>query len=340
MKAAIYCVSKSGYGIALEIAEKLYKDLDIYVSAKVYDLLHCENEKEKNIIKINGRLAETIADTFNRYSVHIFIMATGIVIRMIDGKLKSKDVDPAVLVIDEEANFVISLLSGHLGGANNECERVAAAVNALPVITTATDVSGKIAVDMISKKIKGKLADLKTAGRVTSLIVNEEKISLHLPKNIVDVNESSSGAIIISNRKTIEVSKVIPQNIILGIGCRRGVSKEKIIEKINYVMDKQNLEISSIRKIASAWVKSDEAGLLEAVEELKIPVEFISKEDILTVEHLVEEKSEFVKNEIGVYGVSEPCAYLASNKRGEFLVKKIKLEGITISIFEEEIINE
>ena len=105
-------------------------------------------------------------------------------------------------------------------------------------------------------------------------------------------------------------------------------------------MDKQNLEMSSIRKIASAWVKSDEAGLLEAVEELKIPVEFISKEDILTVEHLVEEKSEFVKNEIGVYGVSEPCAYLASNKRGEFLVKKIKLEGITISIFEEEIINE
>ena len=193
---------------------------------------------------------------------------------------------------------------------------------------------------MISKKIKGKLADLKTAGRVTSLIVNEEKISLHLPKNIVDVNESSSGAIIISNRKTIEVSKVIPQNIILGIGCRRGVSKEKIIEKINYVMDKQNLEMSSIRKIASAWVKSDETGLLEAVEELKIPVEFISKEDILTVEHLVEEKSEFVKNEIGVYGVSEPCAYLASNKRGEFLVKKIKLEGITISIFEEEIINE
>lgn len=340
MKAAIYCVSKSGYGIALEIAEKLYKDLDIYASAKVYDLLHCENEKEKNIIKINGRLAETIADTFNRYSVHIFIMATGIVIRMIDGKLKSKDVDPAVLVIDEEANFVISLLSGHLGGANNECERVAAAVNALPVITTATDVSGKIAVDMISKKIKGKLADLKAAGRVTSLIVNEEKISLHLPKNIVDVNESSSGAIIISNRKTIEVSKVIPQNIILGIGCRRGISKEKIIEKINYVMDKQNLEMSSIRKIASAWVKSDEAGLLEAVEELKIPVEFISKEDILTVEHLVEEKSEFVKNEIGVYGVSEPCAYLASNKRGEFLVKKIKLEGITISIFEEEIINE
>ena len=193
---------------------------------------------------------------------------------------------------------------------------------------------------MISKKIKGKLADLKAAGRVTSLIVNEEKISLHLPKNIVDVNESSSGAIIISNRKTIEVSKVIPQNIILGIGCRRGVSKEKIIEKINYVMDKQNLEMYSIRKIASAWVKSDETGLLETVEELKIPVEFISKEDILTVEHLVEEKSEFVKNEIGVYGVSEPCAYLASNKRGEFLVKKIKLEGITISIFEEEIINE
>ena len=123
---------------------------------------------------------------------------------------------------------------------------------------------------------------------------------------------------------------------LLGIGCKRNTPKEKIIEKINYVMETQNLEMDSIKKAASAWVKSDEIGLLEAMTELNIPIEFFEKEKILEVENLVEERSEFVKNQIGVYGVSEPCAYLASSRKGSFLVKKVKMEGITISIFEEE----
>ena len=87
---------------------------------------------------------------------------------------------------------------------------------------------------------------------------------------------------------------------------------------------------------ASAWVKSDEIGLIEAMKELDIPIKFFEKEEILKVEDLVEERSEFVKNQIGVYGVSEPCAYLASSRKGSFLVKKVKLEGVTISIFEEQ----
>ena len=101
-------------------------------------------------------------------------------------------------------------------------------------------------------------------------------------------------------------------------------------------MDKQNLELSAIKMAASAWVKSDEIGLIEAMEELRIPIKFFDKEEILKVENLVEERSEFVKNQIGVYGVSEPCAYLASSRKGSFLVKKVKLEGGTISIFEEQ----
>ena len=171
---------------------------------------------------------------------------------------------------------------------------------------------------------------------MTSLIVNGENVSIHLPKNIVENNKNCAGAIIVSNRKNIEISKIIPKNIILGIGCKRNTPKEKIIEKINYVMETQNLEMDSIKKAASAWVKSDEIGLLEAMTELNIPIEFFEKEKILEVEDLVEERSEFVKNQIGVYGVSEPCAYLASSRKGSFLVKKVKMEGITISIFEEE----
>ena len=340
MRTAIYCVSKNGYETCLKIKENVYNDLHIYVSGRVANLLNLENENIENLFIINERVPILLEKTFNKYDLHIFVAATGAVVRIIDGKFKSKDTDPAVITVDDHANFVISLLSGHLGGANEECERIADGIRAIPVITTASDVGGKIAVDIFSQKIKAKLEDLEGAKRVTSLIVNGEKVSLHLPKNIVTHDENSAGAIVVSNRKNIEISKIIPQNIFIGIGCKRGTAKEHIVEKLKYAMDKQNLEFSSIKMAASAWVKSDETGLLEAMSELGIPIKFFDKEEILKLEDLIEEKSEYVKKTIGVYGVSEPCAFLASSGKGAFLAKKIKLDGMTLSIFEEEIENQ
>ena len=340
MRTAVYCVSKNGYKTCLKIKENVYKNLHIYVSGRVANLLNLENENIENLFIINERVPILLEKTFNKYDLHIFVAATGAVVRIIEGKFKSKDTDPAVITIDDHANFVISLLSGHLGGANEECKKIASGIGAIPVITTASDVGGKIAVDTLSQKIKAKLNDLDGAKRVTSLIVNGENVSLHLPKNIVNHDENSAGAIIVSNRKNIEISKIIPQNIFIGIGCKRGVSKEHIIEKLKYAMDKQNLELSAIKMAASAWVKSDETGLLEAMKELDIPIKFFEKEEILKLEDLIEEKSEYVKKTIGVYGVSEPCAFLASSGKGAFLAKKIKLDGMTLSIFEEVIENQ
>ena len=340
MRTAVYCVSKNGYETCLKVKENVYNNLHIYVSGRVANLLNLENENNEDLIVINERVPILLEKTFNKYDLHIFVAATGAVVRIIEGKFKSKDTDPAVITIDDHANFVISLLSGHLGGANEECKKIASGIGAIPVITTASDVGGKIAVDTLSQKIKAKLNDLDGAKRVTSLIVNGENVSLHLPKNIVNHDGNSAGAIIVSNRKNIEISKIIPQNIFIGIGCKRGVSKEHIIEKLKYAMDKQNLELSAIKMAASAWVKSDEIGLIDAMEELGIPIKFFDKEEILKVEDLVEERSEFVKKHIGVYGVSEPCAFLASSGKGAFLAKKIKLDGMTLSIFEEKIENQ
>lgn len=337
MRTAIYCVSKTGYKTCLKIKENVYNNLHIYVSGRVANLLNLENKDIENLFIINERVPILLEKTFNEYDLHIFVAATGAVVRIIDGKFRSKDTDPAVITVDDHANFVISLLSGHLGGANEECERIADGIGAIPVITTASDVGGKIAVDIFSQKIKAKLEDLEGAKRVTSLIVNGEKVSLHLPKNIVTHDENSAGAIVISNRKNIEISKIIPQNIFIGIGCKRGTAKEHIVEKLKYAMDKQNLELSSIKMAASAWVKSDETGLLEAMEELGIPIKFFDKEEILKYENLIEEKSEFVKKTIGVYGISEPCAFMASSGKGKFLVKKMKLGGMTLSIFEDDL---
>ena len=73
------------------------------------------------------------------------------------------------------------------------------------------------------------------------------------------------------------------------------------------------------------------------MSELSIPIKFFDKEEILKYENLIEEKSEFVKKTIGVYGISEPCAFIASSGKGKFLVKKMKLDGMTLSIFEDDL---
>lgn len=330
MKTAVYCVSKNALILAEKIRTNKRYNSDIYISKRISD-----GKQSKSYIIMEETLKDTVNKTFDEYDIHIFIMATGIVVRVISDFIKTKDVDPAVLVTDEQGNFVISLLSGHLGGANEECSYLSEVLESIPVITTASDVSGKIAVDTLSQKLNAKLDNLESAKRVTALIVNGEKVRLFLPENISSKSDLVSGAVIISNKKNIEITKVIPKNIILGIGCKRNTSKESIITAIKDALDKYNLELKSVKAVASAWVKKDEEGLLEACDELDKRIIFFSKEEILELEGIIQEESDFVKSQIGVSAVSEPCAYLASMKDGDFIAKKLIYNGITISIYEE-----
>lgn len=338
-RVAIYCVSKDGYSVAEKIREKDYSEADLFVSERVESSLLLKNTEKKNIVVVKEKISKALEGIFDKYDLHIFIAATGAVVRLISGKFKTKDVDPAVLSIDDKGTFVVSLLSGHLGNANEECTKIAESIGAIPVVTTASDVSGKIAVDTLAQKLKSNLESLENTKRVTALMVNGERVRLMLPEDLIvtDKEKNVAGAIVVSNRKKLDIAKIIPKNLFLGIGCKRGVTKEHIITKLKEVMNDKNLEMSAINMVASAWVKSDEIGLIEAMKELQLPIKFFEKEEIERVEHLIDERSEYVKKTIGVYGVSEPCAYLASSGVGKFLVKKVKLDGMTLSIFEEDL---
>ena len=263
-------------------------------------------------------------------------MATGIVIRKIAPLIKSKDIDPAVLVIDEGENFVISLLSGHIGGANDLTYRVAQTCSLLPIITTSSDVTGKIAIDTLAEKLNCEMESLKKAKELTSLIVDNKNVEILLPKNVkVGEGENSSGVVVVSNKKNIDIMRLYPKNIIIGIGCRRGTTKEDIKKAVDEVMEKHNLAYESIKKIATVDVKADEIGLIDFAGELKKELIIISREDIKKVEDRFK-GSDFVKKQIGVSCVSEPCALLASNGNGKFLEQKHIYNGITISIYEEK----
>ncbi len=325
MKWAVISVTQKGVKKALKVAEKI--DCDIYTLPK-YSV--------EGTTPLEDGFKKGVEDLFFKYKTLLFIMASGIVVRSIAPYIKTKDVDPGILVMDEEGNFVTSLLSGHLGGANSACQRIAEAVGAVPVISTASDVSGKTAVDTIAMAIKGKMDSLEKAKDVTSLIVGGEKVNLKLPHNVTISEDNSAGVILMSNRKEIKVSQIIPENIVVGIGCRRGTAKESIIEAVEKAMDEANLHMESIRIFATVDLKADEAGLLEAVEHYGKKIVVVPREDILPIEDNFE-GSDFVKKSIGVKSVSAPCALLASGSKGEFVTEKMRHGGITVSIYEEEI---
>ncbi len=321
---AIFCVTENGIEIAKKINEKIPSD--VFVIEKF----------NKNFGISFTSLKEVVNENFKKYKYLIFIMATGIVTRIIAPHILKKDADPAVISIDEQGNFVIPLLSGHLGGANNQSKKIANIINSIPVITTATDVSGKIAVDTLAENLNCKLDSLESAKKVTSLILQNKEISIDLPKNIEVNNKNAEGIILITNKNNIEITKIIPQNICVGIGCKKGMKVEDLEIFVNEVSNNFNLNIESIKNLNSCWIKQEEEGLLKLSKLINRKINFFSKEEIEEFENLIEEKSDFVKNTIGVYGVSEPCAYLGSNRKGKFLVKKIKKQGMTLSLFEEE----
>ena len=326
MKLAVWTVTRGAGLNGVEIKNKI-EGIDVFTLSKF---------KIDNSIQIEN-FTEELNEAFNKYDGHIFIMATGIVIRKIASLIKSKDVDPAVVVIDEGMNFVISLLSGHLGGANDLTQNLHEIFGLVPIITTSSDVTGKIAVDTLSQKLKCNLKSLEAAKKVTSLIVDGKNVELSLPKNIC--NENPEGVVVISNKENLEVVHLYPENLVIGIGSRRGIEKEKIYEFLIETLEKHNLSLKSIKHFATVDLKADEKGIVETARELGKELKIVSREEILTVEDMFH-GSEFVKKEIGVKAVSEPCAYLTSSKDGKFIEIKAKKDGMTISIYEERFIYE
>lgn len=322
MKLALWTVTRG----AGELGKKYGK----IINAEVFTLKKFQIEGTTQIENFTSELERN----FNNYDGHIFIMATGIVVRKIAGLIKSKDIDPAVVVIDEGGHFAISLLSGHLGGANELAETVAHKLSLLPVITTSSDVTGKIAVDTLAQKLNGELESLEKAKNVTALIVDGKEVELKLPKNVKLESQNPEGVIIVSNREKLESVRIYPKNLIIGIGCKRDTPTEHIMQGIKQAMEKNNLSMKSIKKLATVDIKADEKGLLECSEILGKELVIISREDIKKVEDQFE-GSEFVRKQIGVSAVSEPCALLASNGKGKFLEKKYIYDGMTVSIYEE-----
>lgn len=298
------------------------------------------------------RLGAVFPQVWSSHSALVCIMATGIVVRLIAPLARHKTEDPAVVVLDERGHFVISLLSGHLGGANDLARRVAAITGGQPVITTATDVRGKPALDLMAREKGLEIENIAVLGRVARALLEEEAVWIHDPDNrllpdlegIRGIRSWADGGEHFEEADNPTVGVWVsetgpgpgfewlilrPRNLVVGLGCNRGTSLQEILELIQRVFREEQLSPLSIRNLASVDLKADEPGLLDAARELKRPIEFFTRSELLGVD--VPNPSARVEECVGVASVCEAAA-IRSGSNGRLIVTKRKTANVTLAV--------
>lgn len=342
---SVLAITKNGIEIGLKLKE-LFPSWKIFAPSKF----------SNNDSKINWFTESTtkkIGELFQTNDALICLFSLGAVIRLISPHLKDKKTDPAVIVIDDKTNFVISTLSGHLGGANQLTNEIAKKIQATPVITTAADVNKTIAVDLVGNEFEWKIDDDSTVTMVSALMVNEENIGVfqeagekdwwkkEFPKNVTiyssldKLKESNAKGFLIISDKNLEdeilKNAVVyrPPTLVVGVGLHGDTSKDTIKDGIETSFEKFNLSLKSIAKLVSIKKTQDVKGLIELGEEMGVPVEYVEKEELAKIE--IPNPSAMVQAFEGTPSVSEAAALKVS--QGTLIVEKQKFPpDLTIAV--------
>ena len=352
-KYAIVAITKHG----VDIGRKLHSILpmsDLFYPNKFAK----GDERKKKIEMYEGSVKKAVPKLFSSYEGLIMIVSIGAVVRLIAPYLQNKMTDPGVVVIDDRAEHVISVLSGHLGGANELTNEVAALLDAEPVITTASEVQKTIPVDLLGRRFGWTWESKENLISASAAVVNEEQVAIvqesgetnwwtydtPLPDNITiyetigqAMEEKPDASLIITHRQlTNEELPILdhgvlyrPKVIALGIGCNRGTTAEEIEQVIIETLDELQFSIQSVKAICTIDLKKDEDGLLQVVD--KYDWEFITYSPAQLNEIPFNNPSDVVYKYTGAYGVSEPAA-LRYSQSDELILEKKKSGNVTITV--------
>ncbi len=271
----------------------------------------------------------------------IFISSTGIAVRMIAPLLVHKFEDPAVLVINDMGTFTVSLLSGHVGGANEWTMKISKYLGNTPVVTTASDVRGIEALDVFAKKHDLFIDSAEREKEIMTMLLNgarigwysEMDLAIHAPVIVSkDLNcREMEGWVFISSTEmdtAVPSVRLIPRNLCVGIGCRKDTPYSTVLDAVKKAFSKKRLDMRGIAMIGTIDLKKEEPALQRLASEYEVPLIIFSTSEINALDGEYE-RSEFVKQTAGVYAVSEPCAMLMGR---EMLVKKYRENGVTVSV--------
>lgn len=292
---------------------------------------------------LSGSAGEWARAGFQCADALVFCCAAGIAVRAIAPWVRSKKTDPAVLVVDETGKFVISLLSGHIGGANELTSRLAAGLGATPVITTATDLNGLFAVDVFAEKNHLYIESMPLAKEVSAALLAGENVGFcsDLPVRGALPPELTAGQTRLGICVTADAAKapyaqtlrLIPRRYAAGLGCRRGKDPGEMARFFSEQMALCGVSPRQLRCLASVDLKKDEPCLLRLAESLGLPFVTYSAQELCALPGEFS-GSDFVKGVTGVDCVSERAALLAAG--GRIVRKKTAGEGMTFALAEYE----
>ncbi|QIB69496.1 cobalt-precorrin 5A hydrolase [Aminipila butyrica] len=346
MRIALISFTEKGGTICKLIAEKLSLQGEMCLAYGTKD-----RAADQGLIPLDKPLTKWAKEAFETSQALVFVGATGIAVRAIAPYLKGKDQDPAVIAVDERGQYVISLLSGHLGGANRLASVIADEIEATPVITTATDINKRFAVDVWAQSQQLSIVNLKAAKQVSADILNgktvyfywEGRLEGSLPKGLelvdaVTLKSKIHGGetCIVVTEKVLDslkgrdrfVLQLVPKNISIGMGCKKNTPFKAASELLEQTISQLNIRREAICGLASIDLKKDEKALIRLAEKLQVPFITYSGETLMEIQGEFTSSS-FVRQVTGVENVCERAALAGSG--GSFLLRKQSLNGVTIA---------
>jgi cobalt-precorrin 5A hydrolase len=316
-----------------------------------------------------------IQQAFREFSGLVIFLSAGACIRLLAPLLADKRQDPAVVCVDDAGKFCVSLLSGHIGGADRLAETVAECLGATPVITSASHASGTLAVDLLGQEFGWRIdAATESITRASAAVVNRRPVGIcqeagepdwwdgdgPLPENIAqyptlqELADAGCEASLVITDRVIPIDTMQsgpsgpptvvyrPRSLVAGMGCRRGVPVEELESLLYETFAEHSLCIDSLGCIATAELKRGEEGLMQLAERHGVPLEHYTAPQLNSLygteagdlDATVTEpptRSERAHALVGVWGVAEPAALLASGA-GQLLVSRKKTTRATIAV--------
>lgn len=345
---AIYVITKHGIDIAKKILNS-FPHADLYVSKKFMDIAPTGS------FEMGLPMGPTLKKTFKEYDCHIHIISVGAVVRMIAPLLENKKVDPAIICVDDRANFSICVLSGHVGRGNFYTSEVSKILQNTPVITTASDVGNTLTVDILGRNLGWELEDMeRNVTRGCAAVVNETQVLFvqeagephfwplekELPKGVqysttLDQVDPKSFEILLISSDRSNISKTHPEHfensiiyhpktLVLGIGCDKDTPFEVVEQGVLNLLNERGLSLKSVSAIATIDVKKNESALLELSKKYNWKLHTFTAEELDEVEG-IENPSETVKKYVGTRSVGEAaCLLLAETNK--LLMPKTKFK--------------
>ncbi|BBD09694.1 cobalt-precorrin 5A hydrolase [Desulfovibrio ferrophilus] len=342
---AIYALTPQGAQLGRVLAQQL--DGDLFVSKRLAGGNYGERDSFDSLPPFVGA-------QFKQYSRHVFVAAAGIAVRCIAPLLQGKDRDPAVVALDQRGRFVISLVSGHLGGANNLALEISKITAGQAIVTTATDTEDLPSLDVLAQERGLAIANLDMVKAVNIALLSGETVQIFDPQNWLrlapepgkehpwtahfrPVHDTMSWVEglpgVWVDHKVITPGKdcllLHPPCLAVGIGCKRGTPAQTILDCIRNVLSQAQLAPASVLALASITAKQDEEGLLEAAATLNKGLFFYEPGDLIGIP--VPNPSERVQQLMGVPSVSEAAALNCTGAE-TLLVEKTACNGVTVAV--------